>query len=50
MNNKLEKYVPSRFLLKIIKQYKYMQFAFVKFMVSYLYIYLYFALLNVFIV
>lgn len=49
MNNQLETYVHSRFFLKIIKQYKYIQFD-VKFMISYLYIYLYFVLLNVFIV
>lgn len=48
--HQLEKYVHSRFFLKIIKQYKYVQFDFVKFMISYLYIYLYFVLLNVFIV
>ena len=50
MNNQLETYVRSRFFLKIIKQYKYIQFDVVKFMISYLYIYLYFVLLNVFIV
>lgn len=48
--HQLEKYVHSRFFLKIIKQYKYIQFDFVKFMILYLYIYLYFVLLNAFIV
>ena len=34
--HQLEKYVHSRFFLKIVKQYKYVQFDFVKFMISYL--------------